>query len=298
MKRLLFFSLILCSCDQEPRPLARVGSEIVTQAELELEVLHTSAGDDRKKRALEQLLDRKRLVAEARATGLSEEATTKRAVDSVLIRRLQEVRLQPQIDSLSVTEAELQKRYDADATRWKKHGSTTLAVLFLASNPEDNVRRETNRRQLQEVQAEVLKMDPTKGFGALAVKLSEHTESRYRGGLLAPMSEQDSQEGWRRDLLLASKDLTAGALTDILEKEEGLYLARVVEREAPRQLSFQEVRHQLQRSYLQEAEERVREQQRAELRSRHREEVNQELLDHLPSTFATSPTESIPPSIP
>ena len=108
MKRLLFFSLILCSCDQEPRPLARVGSEIVTQAELELEVLHTSAGDDRKKRALKQLLDRKRLVAEARATGLSEEATTKRAVDSVLIRRLQEVRLQPQIDSLSVTEAELQ----------------------------------------------------------------------------------------------------------------------------------------------------------------------------------------------
>ena len=58
MKRLLFFSLILCSCDQEPRPLARVGSEIVTQAELELEVLHTSAGDDRKKRALKQLLDR------------------------------------------------------------------------------------------------------------------------------------------------------------------------------------------------------------------------------------------------
>ncbi len=254
--------LALVACHPAPEAtrtsglLLRVGGEEATEAELALE-LDGATDPTAREAALARLTERKRMVAEAKATGLTDDPAVRRALDGVLVRFLQERTLQPQLDAIAIDPTTLATRSAAAAAQ-PVSTELTVAILFLRSHEADVARRQAHRQQLGGVAGGASELPTESGFGARALEASEHAESRFQGGIVPPLTIGATYDDWRDGVLRACANLAPGEVSPVIETRDGLYLARVVERRAAATAPAEVVREKLRREALREEEESVR----------------------------------------
>lgn len=271
---LLTAATALCGCQRQTQEtaiqetaIAEVGGEKVTAEELAYEMKLQARGD--RQETLDALLERKRLVAAARAAGIDQDPAARRAMDGILMTRLLERDLQPKLDAVQVGDVEVREYYDSHQKEFTQPAHLSLAMLFRASREEDTARRDAHRTALEAARNEAASLPAAEGFGALAISNSEDQSSRYRGGNIGSFTAQDDYAEPFPALRDAAADLAPGDLTSVLAFPEGLYVVRVVRREVAQVRPFESVRDAIHRRLLGEYEQALRKDFQEKLRQKY-----------------------------
>ena len=262
----LALALGMASCTKKPAPasaappagdgqLLRVGSIVVTQADLEqhLKDQHAGSKDEAaRKQALEELVSRAQLAQAALDEGLDRDPVVRAEIARVLGSRLKEKVLFPRIKDLKapVPEARLRELYTAGQARFRSNEKRQAAVLWL--NPNGDPQRQ---RQYQEKLAaardwllkdEAIKDHPELGFSVLGADYSEHQASRYKGGVIGWLERDGNQDPWTKAVAeMAYLLKEPGEVSEVVTRPEGVFLIRYMA-QAPAVLRpFESVRGEL-----------------------------------------------------
>ncbi len=204
---------------------------------------------------LDDLIHRHTLVQQARAAGLHNDPDVREAINSLLIAKLKEVELQPALAAAQVAEKEARAVYEAEKdTRYTEPASVRAAVLWFETRGQAPLAQRYQQR-LQKV-CSLLSEDPAaapagEGFGQMAIANSEHRGTRFKGGdlgWLRPGTENDKVRAATAEIV-QNLDLP-GQLSEVVVREEGVFLVRLIDRRKARTKSFEQVRSQIKQKLL------------------------------------------------
>jgi hypothetical protein len=207
--------------------------------------------------ALEKMIERAVLAQAARKAGIDRDPETAARLDALLIARLRDLQLEPQLKEVKVSDAELRAAYEAQRdTAFTQPAALRLAVLWFNTRGQQPL-VDRYRPRLEEIRGQIL-AEPAKfpvaaGFGPLAVGNTEHRPSRLLGGDLGWLDLGAVGDPWRDAVLAAAaKIVNPGDLGEITAGPQGLFLVRLTDRREARVQSFEEVRPNLVQRLLSE----------------------------------------------
>jgi len=243
--------------------LLTVGSIDINQADLDHYLKDSASGRTdaaAKKKALDELATRAQLTQNAIDAGLVNDASVRAEFSRILINRLKEKELFPEIKVVAanpIPEARLRELYAAEGARFRSNEKRQCAVLWL--NPNGNPERAqqymeklTAAREFVFQNADI-KEHPEQGFSVLSIDYSEHAASRFKSGIVGWTEQAGGMDDWSKALAEIVFSLKEdGEVSAVISKPQGVFLVRLLKRELAVQRSFESVVAEL------EHEERVR----------------------------------------
>jgi len=214
--------------------------------------------------ALDRLVERATLAAAARQAGLERDPETAAQIESLLIARLQEVQLAPQLAAVNATDDEVRARYEAQRENaFTQPESVRVALLWFNTRGQQPL-IDRYRPRLEQIRAEVIaggdKFPITAGFGPAAVGNTEHKPSRLIGGDLGWLEVRPGSDPWHQAVIeLAARLKNPGDLSEIVAGKEGLFLVRLIERRAAALKPFESVSAEIRKGLVEEQRERLQE---------------------------------------
>ena len=231
--------------------LARVGGEYITRDEFIAEMQRRGGrrpgqyqSVDQRRLLLNEMIIRKSLVDAARREQFDRQPEVQRALDSVLINRYRQDRLQPLRDGIRIDDAEVRRYYESNAERYSVPARKRVAMIQveLPENAPEQ-RRDAALARIEQALAEVAELDlQVPHFGDVARTHSDHRASRYRGGVIGWLSEGTARPRFNETIVDAVSELeTVGEISPVLRGDDGYYLVRLVQTEPRRERSLQEL---------------------------------------------------------
>ena len=144
------------------------------------------------------------------------------------------------------TEEQLRKAYESAGEALNVKRRLKLAQIFIAT-PATAKDKAAKEAEVAEVKKKLAA--PSADFAAIARAHSEEASTAGKGGEIGWLDENLIEEGIRGEVSKLSK----GGVTPAISLKDGWHFVKVVDREEPRKLSFEEVKPRL--------AERLREQQ-------------------------------------
>ena len=214
--------------------------------------------------ALDRLVERATLAAAARQAGLERDPETAAQIESLLIARLQEVRLAPQLAAVKVSDEEVRARYDAQRESAFTRPETVRVALLWFNTRGQQPLVDRYRPRLEQIRAEVIaggdSFPVTNGFGPAALGNTEHKPSRLIGGDLGWLELGPGSDPWHQTVLdLAAPLQNPGDLSEIVAGKDGLFLVRLIERRAAALRSFESVSAEIRKGLIEEQRKRLQE---------------------------------------
>lgn len=214
--------------------------------------------------ALDRLVERATLAAAARQAGLERDPETAAQIESLLIARLQEVRLAPQLAAVKVSDEEVRARYDAQRESAFTQPETVRVALLWFNTRGQQPLVDRYRPRLEQIRAEVIaggdQFPVAAGFGPAAVGNTEHKASRLIGGDLGWLELGPGSDPWRQTVLdLAAPLQNPGDLSEIVAGEDGLFLVRLIERRSAALKPFEAVSAEIRKGLVEEQRKRLQE---------------------------------------
>ena len=234
--------------------LVEVGSISVSQADLDHHLKEQQ--DGRREDALEELGSRAQMVQAALDEGLQHEPEVRAELARVLINRLKEKHLFPQLKAAAeseIPESRLRELYAANPARYQSNAKREVAVLWL--NPNGNPEREKQYVEKLSAAREWffqngdLKDRPEQGFSTLGIDYSEHQASRYKNGVVGWMESAGGMDAWSKavaEILFSLPE--PGAVSDVIARPEGVFLVRYMADQPANVRTFESVADELGRS--------------------------------------------------
>ena len=214
--------------------------------------------------ALDRLVERATLAAAARQAGLERDPETAAQMESILITRLQEVRLAPQLAAVKVSEEEVRARYDTQRESAFNRPETVRVALLWFNTRGQQPLVDRYRPRLEQIRAEVIaggdQFPVVAGFGPAAVGNTEHKPSRLIGGDLGWLELRPGIGSWHQAVLaLAAPLQNPGDLSEIAAGKDGLFLVRLIERRAASLKPFEVVSAEIRKGLVEEQRKRLQE---------------------------------------
>lgn len=187
---------------------------------------------------LERMIERTALAEAARQAGLDREPAIASQIDALLIARLQETRLQAQLDALTVSDGDLLARYEATKRNaFTQPESTRVAVLWFNTRGQAPLEARY-RPRLEQARTQVMEnaagYPVDAGFGQLAIGNTEHRASRFTGGDLGWLDAGPSADPFRTTVMEVAASLKqAGEASPVVTAPSGLFLVRLLGRRDP-----------------------------------------------------------------
>ncbi len=262
--------------------------------------------DLQQKRALlDDMVLKQAMVQAAREEGLDQDPEIRRAVDQLLANQYLQRSLRQRQAAITISEDEVQARYAAAAADYAVPARRRLALIRFAVVADASAEDwQAAERRAGEALAEARQLPASvPHFGAVANTYSEDPETRWRGGLVGWIADAaPAEESSRLDpaVLAAARALPApGALSTPIRGADAIYLLRLVDVDAGRSRSFEEladgIRQGLRQQRLAEMEHEFRE----ELLGRMRTVVRDEALAAIDPLSPPAPAEPLqPPALP
>lgn len=266
--------MLMAGCGREPaqegRPssdgapgnvLARVGKRVIRVEDMSAEARRRAALGRPVGSAEELLSDmimRASLLEQAERRNLQSDAAVQRKMEAVLIGALRDRELEPRLATIEVTDTDVRAEYERRQEEYTRPAQVRLAGLRLPLNPgaSEPKRRETAAR-LAEARRHVIENPPpggrgpaAQGFGPLAVRYSEDQASRYRGGDLGWLKVGAVLSNWPQAVLETGFNLEKGAVSDVIETRDGVYLVMKTDARPATVTPFEDVRGILRQSLL------------------------------------------------
>jgi peptidyl-prolyl cis-trans isomerase C len=250
------FVLLGAACAKDPgapksSPVLASGEGIVvTEDELAARVREQPVPGDftspEKRRALlDQLIEHKALVAEAKRQGLERDPEIARSYELMLVQRLLRDRQASQAAAPAKSEADLRARYEAEKGQRTQPEQVRVSHLFLkAPAPSDRDQRRAEASALRG-QAAAFSADAAgdHAFAELARKSSDEAATAAVGGDLTFRSREWLETTYSKGVADAVFALSsAGELSPVVESARGLHLFRFAARAPAREPTFEEFR--------------------------------------------------------
>lgn len=252
----------------EPEWLARVNGEAITEADLRFEIERRveskrPVGDAQS--ILQELIQRRIMLQEAAKSALLQDPAVQRELENRQLGQWLDRTLQVKRDAVRVTDEELRAHYDAQPEAHTRPGMVRLAILYRRVNARDpDQQAAALREELEKAKAAYL-ADPAKatqqgripGFGAVAAEYSEDTISRYRGGDLGWMETVGAEHHHPAAVIQAGLALERGAISEVFQAGEGLYVVMKMDERAAQVAPFEEVAPVLRRRFIRQRQEEI-----------------------------------------
>ena len=218
-----------------PAPVATVGTHEIHARDIVAEATwRQESGQPVPDKAtlLQEMIAVQALLQRAEAVHLTGEPDVARAMQRLLIGKLKERELVPQLDAVQVSDDEVRASYEQQMVRYTRPAMVRLAVLFLAAdkNMSDAKRAETTAR-LEEARTRIVAQPApggrgpaATGFGALAIDYSDDQASRYRGGDIGWMVSGAASARWPQTVLDAGFGLAKGEVSTLITTDSGMCL--------------------------------------------------------------------------
>jgi peptidyl-prolyl cis-trans isomerase C len=249
-----------------PEVLATVAGRNLTAADFRYwwETRHPGADTPAlRTEVLERMIERTALAEAARQAGLDRDPAIASQIDALLIARLQETRLQARLDALTVSDEDLQTRYEAaKQSAFTQPESTRVAVLWF--NTRGQLPLEARYRpRLEQARTQVLQNAAVypvdAGFGPLAIGNTEHRASRLTGGDLGWLDAGPSSDPFRTTVMEVAAALKQpGEVSAVVTAPSGLFLIRLLERRDPTVKPLSTVGPELRQKLLEERRQALR----------------------------------------
>ena len=256
--------IFLCTRQDGGAPaLAMVNGTSISEADFRYWWGRSGQGEDtpqRREALLDRLIEREALVQQAAEAGLADELDFQEQVRSLLISRLLEQQLQPQIANIEIDEETLRTLHEQQgeeksgrAVQWQ------VAVLWFNSRGQAPLEARYHQR-LSEVRdrMKTSTLPIAEGFGGHARTDSEHMESRYRGGRIEPLQPGANYDPWRQAVLDAASGLQAGEMSEVVVGQHGVFLVRLLEKLKPEAVPFEALRDRLASDHRRTLREQVK----------------------------------------
>ena len=227
---------ISAGCSKKTPPgdvLAHVGGRDITvadfKAEYERRVANRQSLPDRQT-LLEQMIARETLVQSAKSNGLADAPDVRRACEDILIAKLKEKQLEPQLAGIKVSPEEVRAVYEKEIARHTQPAKAQLAFVLIAVG----AKADTNQVAAAEARAtEAFRLASalpasSHGFGPVAADYSDDQVTRYRGGDAGWFTADELlTDRWPKAVIAAGLNLkTAGEMTGVLRGSNGFYLVK------------------------------------------------------------------------
>jgi peptidyl-prolyl cis-trans isomerase C len=288
-----------CQKALPPDVLARIGQHDIRLEEFsrELDLRQRGSPAPVDPRALlEELVQRESLAQEARKSGLEKDREVQAQVRDILIAKLKERSLSPLLEQAGVSDAEVSQRYEDSRAEYVIPEKVHLAVLFL---PASAGAPDVLRQRLEDATARVrqVSLSGERSFGALAVNYSEDQATRYRGGDLGWVERKRYPSRIDPAVIEAGFALKQpGDISEIVQTARGLYLVKLVDRQAASASPLETVAPAIRAALLREKRGQIEQQFASRIRAGVPAEIHPE---RLPSP-ASAPTSfsTLPPKLP
>ena len=296
-----------CSRPQPPDPdlVATAGSREVRTAEFQAWMQRRATGNNPQEKAalLDELLDHLALVERARAAGLDRDPELLRNWDNLLVAKLREVQLEPQLTNTLPTEAQIRSHYETNRAAFTEPAMRRGAILvaeFSKKMPSEG--RAKCRQRLEEARTKALVQstnEPSaRGFGRLAVEYSEDQVTRYRGGDFGWIRADRADSRFDRPVIDALFALAQpGAVSELIETEHGCYLVKLLESRPERVKPFETVEATLRHQLLLQNRQRLESEWKKAARAAVPTQIHTNVLALIPVLTATPPSAN-PPALP
>jgi len=295
------------------RVLARVGDEAITVGEFtaELEARNARrpgyyASEERRSELLEEMIEWRALLVEARKAGVPQDPEFRRLVERMTVQRLRQDRLESELADSRIGDDEVAAYYEEHIEEFSRPERRRIALLRVdrpeqAENAEQaRIRIEQARQQAGELPSETLH------FGEVAVEYSDDRTSRYQGGVIGWLVDRPERRyGWDDEVVEAAFALQApGDISPVVTTDSGYYILRLVELEPERARPLEQVadgiRHRLDRERAQRFEatfvDRIREAHAVEIEQRRLAEIPPP--DAVPAEREDAGGQRLPPAMP
>ena len=220
---------------------------------------------------LERLIQRAAMAQAAREAGLDRDPAVVEQIENLLIGRLKETQLRRELESVHISEQEIRTDYEQNlATKFSVPERVRVAALwFNTRGQQPLVDRYTPR--LEEAKVTAVSLPAEEGFGPLAIRNTEHRASRYKGGDLGWLEDNElAVDPWRQAVQEIAADLkNPGDFSPVRVTDQGLFVVRLIERQGAHFKSFESVRAGI--------EQRLLSRRRTELE----EQFHQSILDRI-----------------
>lgn len=253
--------------DAPPAPedwLARVDDSYITTQDFLQEMERRGgrqAGQyqtlEQRRQLLDDLVYRRALVAAAEQDGLLQRPELRRDLEQVISNHYLQQTLRAAEREVRVEEAEIERFHQQHADDYVVPARKRIAMLrqgLSASATESDWQAAEQRLLEAKARVEDESSNEVPHFGALAREYSDDPGSRYRGGVIGWISEgASSRYNFDPVVLEASRQLeTAGHLSAVLRGRDAVYLVRLVESEARRTRSFEQLADGIRQRILKE----------------------------------------------
>jgi parvulin-like peptidyl-prolyl isomerase len=247
--------------------VAKVGDRIIRPADF-IEEMERRGGRrpgmyqsfDQKRLLLNEMIIRAALVDAAKSEAFDEDPEVKRAMESILINRYRQERLQPLRDSIRVEDEAVEAFYAENAGDYVVPARKRIAIIqFDVPERADEARWEDAMAEAETVLAQVPDQDlGVPHFGDLARQHSDHRGSRYRGGVIGWVSEGGDRPRFNPTVSMAAESLNSvGAIVGPVRGDDGVYLVRLVDFEPQRERSLENLSAGIRQRLLSEALKQV-----------------------------------------
>ncbi len=233
-----------------PDAVAWVGGRPVLATALEAELRRRSGGGQAvdRDRVLAELVELEAAYGKAVASGFVDEPEVQRAIRLLVADRLREAKSGELAGDTGMGEERARALYAGNTNRFVRPEAWNVAWIRVEAP-----RKATEEKKAQAMErARALKRRAEKEcagmphFGAVAAEVSADASTRYRGGELGWMTMAQMESRLDGAVVAAVRGMgTAGAVSEPVLAEDGIYLVKLMGRRPAQLRSFDEVRPQL-----------------------------------------------------
>ena len=240
--------------------LATIGDREITVEEFSNSLIRRGGGHaggfssiDYKNQLLEDIIAHEVQAQYAIEVGYASDPDVRRTFERIMVRKMREMELDTQLDAIIVDEDEIQQAYESRIADFTQAAMVRIAVIHLTiPRSASELRRIEIHQQAEQIAAKArLLPASTLGFGPLAAQYSEHQASRYQGGDTGWYVQGQAGRLQPPAVIKTIQSLKQlGALSDVIEARDGLYLLKLMALRAEQVTPLDTVRLQIQNELL------------------------------------------------
>ena len=230
--------------------VARVGSEQIIKADLEAELALRGQEDNpaARKQVLDEMIAFKRLVLEGRSLGMDQDEKSRRLLERSLAKRVRAAHEEQLAKLEPPAQSDLRKTYEANLESYRQPAAVLGAILIRRGATEKN-------RTVLTKALENASLPEGGSFGSLAIDASDDQATRYRGGRMRWVSEnQANTSQWPPEVFKALFELeTPGQVSKAVGFAGGAFVVRLIEKREGTHVPFEKAADELRARALKES---------------------------------------------
>ena len=286
----------------ESDPLvADVAGHPIRASRLELELRRRSGGGQipvHREQILEELINLEAAYTKASRSGFLDNPEIQQAIRLLVVERFRNQWEQAHPAASPLSDERIREFYVQQPQRFMRHATINLAMIRLGSpskaTPSKRAELMTRAEALRlRVQQE---LGALSHFGPIAAEVSDDQPTRYRGGELGWMTENDLRQRLPSEVVALGLSLSqTGEISSPVSGPDGVYLLRLMGHRNANLRPLDEVRPQIEHELLQEARTSADQRWATEGRSGLSIQVYREVLAQIPNP-QSQPEKPSPPA--